>query len=98
MSEETRMPARRQPAKRPGRKAAAAADPAALAAQIRKARRAVEALKAAGDDFPALARNCERILASLQMLALNIEDLVTFGLAGRGAAAARRPKRREKGP
>lgn len=94
------MPRGARPAEGAGGKA-----PAALAARIRRLRREVEALRAAADDFPALARNCERILASLRMLALHIEDPVAFGVVdGRpprprgtprsGAGGRRRPSTR----
>ena len=35
-----------------------------------------EELKRLGDNFPALARNSVRILASIKMLEINISDLV----------------------
>jgi len=35
-----------------------------------------EELKRLGDNFPALARNSARILASIKMLEINITDLV----------------------
>ena len=35
-----------------------------------------EELKRLGDNFPALARNSVRILASIKMLEINITDLV----------------------
>lgn len=33
-------------------------------------------LKATADAFPALYRNCSRILASIKMLEMNVSDLV----------------------
>ena len=35
-----------------------------------------EELNRLGDDFPALARNSVRILASIKMLEINVSDLV----------------------
>ena len=35
-----------------------------------------EELKRLGDNFPALARNSTRILASIKMLEINVSDLV----------------------
>jgi hypothetical protein len=43
---------------------------------IQHARRAVEELKRLGENFPAVARNAERILASLKMLEINVCDIV----------------------
>jgi len=43
---------------------------------IQDARRAVEELKRLGENFPAVARNAERILASLKMLEINVSDIV----------------------
>jgi hypothetical protein len=48
---------------------------------IQCARQAVEELKRLGEDFPAVARNAERILASLQMLEINVSDILDCGLA-----------------
>jgi hypothetical protein len=42
---------------------------------IRSARKAVEELKRLGEDFPSVARNAERMLASLKMLEINVSDL-----------------------
>jgi hypothetical protein len=36
-------------------------------------------LKRIGEDFPAIARNTVRILASVKMLEINISDLVELG-------------------
>ena len=41
---------------------------------IRSARKAVEELKRLGENFPAVARNAERMLASLKMLEINVSD------------------------
>jgi hypothetical protein len=41
---------------------------------IQRARQAVEELKRLGEDFPAVARNAERILAGLKMLEINVSD------------------------
>jgi len=46
---------------------------------IRSARKAVEELKRLGEDFPSVARNAERMLASLKMLAINVCDLMDPG-------------------
>lgn len=43
---------------------------------IHRARQAVEDLRRLGEDFPAVARNAERILASLKMLEINVSDIV----------------------
>jgi len=46
---------------------------------IRNARKAVEELKRLGEDFPAVARNAERMLASLKMLEINVSDMIDLG-------------------
>jgi hypothetical protein len=51
-------------------------DIARLNLSIQRARQAVEELKELGEDFPAVARNAERILASLKMLEINVSDLM----------------------
>lgn len=51
---------------------------------IQRARQAVEELKRLGQDFPAVARNAERMLASLKMLEINVCDLMELGRAGSG--------------
>jgi len=43
---------------------------------IRRARRTVEEIRRLGEDFPAVARNAERILASLKMLEINVSDIL----------------------
>ena len=43
---------------------------------IQRARQAVEDLRRLGENFPAVARNAERILASLKMLEINVSDIV----------------------
>ena len=43
---------------------------------IRVLKRTAEELKRMGEDFPALARNTTRILASIKMLELNVSDIV----------------------
>lgn len=45
---------------------------------IKDARRSVEELKRLGEDFPAVARNAERMLASLKMLEINVSDILEF--------------------
>jgi hypothetical protein len=44
--------------------------------KIRILKRTAEELNRMGEDFPALARNSARILASIKMLELNVSDLV----------------------
>ena len=51
---------------------------------IRSARRAVEELKRLGEDFPAVARNAERMLASLKMLEINVSDVLELGRTDSG--------------
>ena len=46
----------------------------AMVSEIRRLRSAAEHLNQMGGDFPALARNSRRILASVKMLELNISD------------------------
>lgn len=53
-----------------------AIDMKGLNLNIRSARRAVEELKRLGEDFPSVARNAERMLASLKMLELNVSDVL----------------------
>jgi len=43
---------------------------------IRSARKAVEELKRLGENFPAVARNAERMLASLKMIEINVSDFL----------------------
>jgi hypothetical protein len=51
---------------------------------IRSARRAVEELKRLGEDFPSVARNAERMLASLKMLEINVCDVIELGRTDNG--------------
>ena len=51
---------------------------------IRSARTAVEELKRLGEDFPAVARNAERMLASLKMLEINVCDVMELGRTDNG--------------
>ena len=44
--------------------------------KIQSMKKAAEELNRIGEDFPALARNTVRILASLKMLEINVSDLV----------------------
>ena len=44
-------------------------------------RKTAEELKQSTGDFPALARNTARILASIKMLELNLSDLMEAGLS-----------------
>ena len=48
-------------------------------AKIQLMRETAEELKRIGEDFPALARNTARILASIKMLEINVSDLVESG-------------------
>jgi hypothetical protein len=57
-----------------------AIDMEGLHSNIQRARQAVEELKRLGEDFPAVARNAERILASLKMLEINVSDIAEGGL------------------
>lgn len=50
-----------------------------LQLNIRSARKAVEELKRLGEDFPAVARNAERMLASIKMLEINVSDVMDLG-------------------
>jgi hypothetical protein len=61
-----------------------AIDMDSLQRNIRSARRAVEELKRLGEDFPAVARNAERMLASLKMLEINVSDLLELGRTDSG--------------
>jgi hypothetical protein len=56
-----------------------AIDMESLHRSIRSARQAAEALKRLGGDFPAVARNAERVLASLKMLEINVCDVIELG-------------------
>jgi hypothetical protein len=53
-----------------------AIDMEGLHANIQRARQAIDELKRLGEDFPAVARNAERILASLKMLEINVSDIL----------------------
>ena len=44
--------------------------------KIRVLKRTAEELNQMGEDFPALARNSIRIMASIKMLELNVSDIV----------------------
>ena len=61
-----------------------AIDMDSLHRNIRSARRAVEELKRLGEDFPAVARNAERMLASLKMLEINVSDVLELGCTDSG--------------
>jgi len=45
-------------------------------AKIQLMKKATEELNQIGENFPALARNTVRILASVKMLEINVSDLV----------------------
>ncbi len=45
-------------------------------AKIQLMKQTAEELNRIGEDFPALARNTARILASVKMLEINVSDLV----------------------
>jgi len=49
--------------------------------KILSLKKTAENLKQATSDFPALARNTARILASIKMLELNLSDLLEAGLS-----------------
>ncbi|MGD2100003.1 MAG: hypothetical protein PVG35_20705 [Desulfobacterales bacterium] len=44
--------------------------------KIKLLRKTAEELNRMGEDFPALARNTVRVLASVKMLEINVSDLV----------------------
>ena len=48
----------------------------AIDAKIRLMKKTAEELNRMGDDFPALAKNSARILASVKMLEINISDVL----------------------
>ena len=48
-------------------------------AKIQLMKKTAEELKRIGEEFPAIARNTVRILASVKMLEINISDLVELG-------------------
>jgi hypothetical protein len=47
--------------------------------KIQLIKKTAEELKHIGENFPAIARNTVRILASVKMLEINISDLVELG-------------------
>lgn len=47
-----------------------------LSRSVHNARRAAEELRRLGENFPAVARNAERILASVKMLEINVTDIM----------------------
>lgn len=47
--------------------------------KIQLMKQTAEELNRIGEDFPAIARNTARILASVKMLEINISDLVELG-------------------
>jgi hypothetical protein len=61
-----------------------AIDLESLDRNIRSARKAAEELRRLGEDFPAVARNAERMLASLKMLEINVSDVLEMGLPDSG--------------
>jgi hypothetical protein len=70
-------------------------DMESLNLNIQRARRAAEELKRLGEDFPAVARNAERILASLKMLEINVCDIAGSGFASE-QGRWRRPSARKE--
>ena len=48
-------------------------------AKIQLMKKTAEELKRIGEEFPAIARNTVRILASVKMLEINVSDLVELG-------------------
>ncbi len=47
----------------------------AMAAKIRALRKNAEALKEISGDIPSVVKNCDRILADVKMLEININDV-----------------------
>ena len=47
--------------------------------KIQLLKKTAEELNRIGEDFPAIARNTVRILASVKMLEINVSDLVELG-------------------
>ena len=47
--------------------------------KIQLMKKTAQELNRIGEDFPAIARNTVRILASVKMLEINISDLVELG-------------------
>ena len=47
--------------------------------KIQLMKKTAEDLNHAGENFPAIARNTARILASIKMLEINISDLIELG-------------------
>lgn len=47
--------------------------------KIQLLKKTAEDLNRIGEDFPAIARNTVRILASVKMLEINVSDLVELG-------------------
>jgi len=47
--------------------------------KIQLMKKTAEELNRVGEDFPAIARNTVRILASVKMLEINISDLIELG-------------------
>lgn len=47
-----------------------------MADRLKEMKQAAVALKEMGREFPALFRNCDRILASIRMLEINVSDMV----------------------
>ena len=50
----------------------------AMDVEVRRIKIAAERLSRMGADFPAIARNTQRILASVKMLELNVSDYVSL--------------------
>jgi len=57
------------------------ADLIAIQQRILSLRKTAEELKQSTGDFPALARNTARILASIKMLELNLSDVLEVDLS-----------------
>ena len=55
-------------------------DLASINSKIRKMQKTAQELNQLGDQFPSLARNTARIMASLKMLELNLTDAFEMGL------------------
>ena len=52
--------------------------------KIQLMKKTAQELNRIGQDFPAIARNTVRILASVKMLEINISDLVESGISWTG--------------
>jgi hypothetical protein len=71
--------------------------------ELASALRAVERLEQLGENFPALARNAARALASLKMIEINLADLYELGVLAvpdqttKAVSGARKPVAKSAG-